>query len=230
MRVLVLHKRDITGNKVGRSATASSYDVHQSFIDEMGNLQRHRLGCLVVESQFIGQSGIRIGADIIRCPRCQLPKVGQHLLSTKRTIQSNREYWISTDTGKEGIECLSAQRPSCGIADGDAEHDRKLAMLLLHHLQGGMNSSLGIKRVENGLNEQHISSAFYQSFNLLGIGFQQLVIGKFTTSRVADIGRHGARPVGRSDTASHKTRMLRCRIAVSHHSGKSCPLLVDCFN
>ena len=51
---------------ISRSA-ASSYDIDESFVDEFSYLRSHRIGCLIIKAEFVGQSRIGVNADIIRC-------------------------------------------------------------------------------------------------------------------------------------------------------------------
>ena len=153
-----------------RSATATD-DVHESFVHEFTHLRGHRLGCLVVESHRVRQSGIGIGTDIIGCLTGQFLEERFHLGGTKRAVQSQREDVVGADTRQEGIERLATQRSSCKIAHGDGEHDRQSDTSARHHTVYGVDSHLRIQRVEDGLDEHGVYPTLYQSVSLLFVGF-----------------------------------------------------------
>ena len=88
MGLLAHHQRLIGCDKRLVCTTAATDDIHHTLIDDFSHLGCHRLGCLVVESQRVRQSGIRIGRDIIRCLASQFPEERLHLGGTKRAVQS----------------------------------------------------------------------------------------------------------------------------------------------
>ena len=73
----------ISADKLGSRSAASAEDVHQAFVDKLLNLRRHAIHRLVVLSELVGQSGIRIGADIIWCMLGQFLQERLHLGGTE---------------------------------------------------------------------------------------------------------------------------------------------------
>ena len=73
----------ISADKFRSCSAASAEDIHQAFVDKLLNLWRHAIHRLVVLSEFVGQSGVRIGADIIRCMLGQFLQERFHLRGTK---------------------------------------------------------------------------------------------------------------------------------------------------
>ena len=79
VRLLALNHRQIAFDEfLCRTATAA-HDIHQSLVNQGAYLRSHRLGCLVVKTQRIRKSSIRIGRYIIRCPLSKFAQVGLHL-------------------------------------------------------------------------------------------------------------------------------------------------------
>ena len=91
---------------------------------------------------------------------------------------------------------------------------------MLHGSHGGINGTLRIQRVEDGLNEQGVYPTLNQRIHLLDVGLEQLAVGQITTGRIADVGRHGARLVRRSYRASHESWFIGSRELVGSLSGQ----------
>ena len=152
VRLLAFGYWHILGNEFLGSTAASAYDVHQSLVYEFLYLRSHRLGSLVVCAQTVGQSGVGIGAYIIRCTMSQLLQERLHLVGTKRAVESDREDRIAAHTCQHSIECLSAQSASGKVAYGDAQHYWQVFASTSTHLHCCINSSLCIERVKDSLN------------------------------------------------------------------------------
>ena len=207
--LLTCHQGHVFRNKpFVRTATASD-DVHQSLVNHLSHMRCHRLWCLVVEPHRVRQSCIGIGTDVIRCAPCQLAQEGQHLRRTERAVQTHREDGIAADAGKESLQRLSAECAPCQVADGSTQHDGQLRATLLHHRHGGIDSHLGIQRVEYRFYQQGIHPTRYQSVCLFAIRLEQFVVRHVTRSRITDVGRHRARLVRRSYTACHEAGFFR---------------------
>ena len=67
-----------------------------------------------------------------------------------------------------------------------------------------IDGSLGIERIEDGLDEQCIHTAFNECFYLFVVGFHQFVVGDASLSGVIHIGADGACLVGRANGTYHK--------------------------
>ena len=89
-----------------------------------------------------------------------------------------------------------------------------------HGGHSGIDGTLRVQRVEDGLNEQGVYPTLNQRVHLLDVGLKQLAVGQVTTGGVADIGRHRAGLVGRSYRACHKSRLVGSRELVGCLSGQ----------
>ena len=123
MRLFAHYQWPIRRNKRLIGTATTTDDVYQTLIYELTHLRRHALSGLVVEPHRIGQSGIGIGTNIIRCTLGEFTQEWFHLRGTKRTVQSNRKNVVGADAGKESIECLSTQRTTSQITHRYRKHD-----------------------------------------------------------------------------------------------------------
>ena len=209
MGLCAFHQRDILGYVCLGSTTASSYDIHQTFIDILLHFPCHILRCLVVFTQAVRKSGIRISTDIIRRTTSQLLQERLQLLGTERAIQANGENRCMLYGSQKSIQCLAGQGTSSRIGHRDGKHQRNLPTDFFHCFHSCINSSLGIERIEDRFYQDGIYPTLKQGFHLFLIGIRQLIESNGTESRVVHIGTHGASLVGRSYRACHKTRLLR---------------------
>ena len=223
MRLFSYNKRSIELDERICSATTATDDVHQSLVDELSHLRRHRLGCLVIESEGVGESGIGVATDIVWCLSRQFPQIRLHLCGTKRAVEPNRENGIATDTGQKGIERLSAECTPGQVADGDREHERQFYAFLLHRTHRSIDGTLGIERIEDRLYQQGIHPTLDQTVHLFLVSLEQLIVGQFPGSRVTHVGRHRQRLVRRSDAACHKPRFLRRGVFIGQPTGYPSP-------
>ena len=205
-RFYSLDNRNITGNKLVGGAAASTYDVDKSLVDVFGNLWCHRVGCLVVQTERIGQSGIGMATHIIWSLARKMGKEGFHLTGTKGAVETYGEDVVGAYACEEGIECLSAKCAPCKVAHRHRHHYGHIPVKAANDIRGGIHCHLGVEGVEDGFDEQHVNPSIHQCLYLLGIGGEELVVGKFAQCRIADIGTHRAGLVGGTNRSCHKTR------------------------
>ena len=107
MGLLAYHQWLVKADELIRRATATTDDVHQSLVHNLPHLRSHRLWRLIVEPHRVGQSGIGITANIIRCLSGQFTQIGFHLGGSKRAVQAHGEDRIGAHRGQEGVKRLS---------------------------------------------------------------------------------------------------------------------------
>ncbi len=76
----------------------------------------------------------------------------------------------------------------------------------LGDLGDGSDRSLGVERIEDGLDQQEVGTAFHQPFGLLGIGTAQLVEGDRAQAGIGDVGRDRGGAIGRPERAGDEAR------------------------
>ena len=191
----------------GRTTTSTN-DVYQSFINVFLDLSSHNFGSLVVLSQTVRKSGIRISADVIRSTRSQLTQERLQLLGSKRAVQSNGENRCMLNGCQEGFQCLTGQGASTGIGNGNGQHQRNFPTRLLHGLASRIDSRLGIQCIEDGFNQNCIYPAFEQSIHLLLVSLNQFIERNGTESRVIHIRTHRTGLVGRPNGTCYKSGFI----------------------
>ena len=136
---------------LGRCAATASDDVHEAFVEEMLHLGLHDGGRLVVAAQGVGQSGIGMRADIIRCFGGQEAQTGQHVVCAERAVESDAQDGGVLYAGEECLECLSAQQSALSVVDRDAEQERDVDGCLLGGLHEGVDGGFGLLQFRSDL-------------------------------------------------------------------------------
>jgi hypothetical protein len=96
---------------------------------------------------------------------------------------------------------LARQKPAGTVGDGAGNHDRHVDLALVASLDDGVDRRLGVKRVEDGFDQQHIGAAVEQALDLLAVGATQLVEGNGAKTGVRHVRRNRRRAVGRAQRA-----------------------------
>lgn len=133
--------------------------------------------------QTVGQSGIGISADVIRCTGSKLLQERFQLTGAKGAVQADREYIGMLHRSEKGFQSLPRQRTPSNIGNGHREHQGYMNSYSFHRLPCGKNSSLGIQRIKNSFYQQSIHTPFEQRFHLLTVG-----IGKFIVAQARKAG------------------------------------------
>ena len=81
------------------------------------------------------------------------------------------------DADDESLPSLPRQGPTTLVHDGSRHKYRHFIVLLLEQLLDGVQSGLGVGRVEDCLHEEEINASIKQSSGLGGVGFNKLVKG-----------------------------------------------------
>ena len=205
-RRLAGDRRGDGADVVGRGAAAAADDVDQTGVGKFADQARHGLRPLVIMAEFVGQAGVGIDADQRVGDARQLGNVRAHLSRAERAIEPDREWGRVGDRIPECLRRLPGKKPAGAVGDGAGNHHRHVDAALLQRLGHGEDRGLGVERVENRLDEQHVGAAIEQPAHLLGIGGAQLVEGDGAKARVQDVGRDRGGAVGRADGAGDETR------------------------
>ena len=205
-RRLAGHRLGDRGDMRGRGAAAAAHDVDEAIGGELADELGHVVRALVVIAELVGQARIRIGTNQSVGDAPDLRHVGAHLLGPERAIQSDRQRRGMTHRVPERGRGLAGQETARKIRDGAGDHQRNAHAARLRHLGDGADGGLGIKRVEDRLDQEKIGAAFDQAVDLLRIGDAQLIEGDGAEARIGDVGRDRGGAVGGADGAGHETR------------------------
>ena len=159
-----------------RGAATAADDIDQPFADVFAHLLRHLLGRLVVAAKGIGQARIGIGRYIIRRVGSQLSEEGEHIRSTKRTVEAHGEDGSMADGSQKGFERLARKGAAALVGNGDAQHKR-YGLAMLEGALDGVDGRLGIERIKDGFDEQGIHATVQQSLNLFAVSLNQFIKG-----------------------------------------------------
>ena len=189
-----------------RGAAAAADDVHQTGVGEFREQRRHELGRLVVASKFVRQPGIRIGTDQRIGDTPDLGDVSAHFLGAERAVEPDRKRRGMLYRIPERRRRLPGQQPAGAIRNRTGDHDRQPHAACLADIRDGGDRRLGVQRVEDRLDEQHIGAALDQAVDLFGVGHAQFVERHRAEARIGHIRRHRRGAVGRPERTGHETR------------------------
>ena len=174
-------------------------------LDEPAGLGRR----LVVLAEGVRQAGVRVGAHPARREARELRHVGPHLARAERAVDPDAERPRVRDRHPEGVHRLARQRPAAAVRDRHREHHRQLDALLVEHLLDGHDGRLGVQRVEDRLDEQHVHAAVHEPAHLLAVGVAQRVERDRAVRRVVHVRRDRQRPVRRARWRPPRTAAAR---------------------
>ena len=198
---------------VRRRAAASPDDVDETVGGEGADLLGHRLRAFVILAEGVGQAGVRICADERVRSGGDFGQVLPHRACAERAIEADGERARMAHRMPERGRRLAGKCAPRSIGDGARDHERHQSAAVGERLEAGEDRSLGVQRVENGLDEEDVRAAVDEPLDLLAIGDAELVETYRAEARIVDIGRKRGsavrRPQGPSDEAAPSVGLLR---------------------
>ncbi len=76
--------------------------------------------------------------------------------------------------------------------------------MLLHHGDGSINHRLAVERIEDGFDENHVSTTFDETIHLFADIGEKFIVCNLAGGRIADVRTHGASFVGWSSSPATK--------------------------
>ena len=214
----------------GRAAAAAE-DVDQArggvFLQDLRSLFR----CLVVFPEGVRQARVRVSAHPrIRDTR-QLLDVRTQLTAPQRAVESHRERAGVADGVPERFRCLARENPPGSIGDGAGDHDRHFDAALVEEGQRRVDRSLGVQRIDYGLDEEEVDATQQQRARRIEIGRRQLVERGAAVTRIVDIRGQRAHAAGGPERARHESRpSRRAGVLVRGHARQSRGAIVQFRN
>ena len=89
-----------------RTTTTTDY-IYEAGVGELGQNLSHVLRCVVVFSEFIGQTGVRVDAGIYLGDPGHLFYVGSKIVGTERTIETGYQWASVPNRVPERFCCLA---------------------------------------------------------------------------------------------------------------------------
>ena len=148
------HSRGHLGNMIRSCAAAASEDVHQiavsKFLDDACGILRR----LVVFSESVGQTRIRVARDEAVRDTGELGKVRSHLLCPQGAVQTDNQGPGMSNRIPEGFDDLTRKRSSRGVGDGAGYHHRPTATAFLEKCLQREDRGLRVKGIKDGLDQE----------------------------------------------------------------------------
>ncbi len=162
---------------------------------------------LVILAEFVGQAGIGIGADQRVGDAAELVDMRAHFLGAERAVEPDRQRRGVAHGIPESLRRLAGEKAAGEVGDGAGDHQRHVDAALFGDLGNGVDRRLGVERVEDGLDQQHVGAAVEQTPHLLAVGHAQIVEGDGAEAGIAHVGRDRGGAVGRAERAGDETRL-----------------------
>ena len=186
-------------------------DVEQAVLGPFTQRRGHLLRRLVVSTQLVGQTGIRVGRHgQVGDPRQDVEVLAQ-LLRAERAVEADDQWLRVTDAVPERLDGLSGQGPTGGVDDRPADDQRYPLAQLVEHRLNGKNRCLRIQRIEDGLDEQDVGPALDETRSGVAVCGLELLPAHAACRGVADIGADGGSPVRWAERPGHVSRAARIR-------------------
>ena len=83
--------------------------------------------------------------------------------------------------------------------------------MLLHHGDGSIDHRLAVERIEDGLDEDDISTTFDETIHLFADIGEKFIVRNFSGGRITDVRTHGTSFIGRSHISCYKAWLIGCR-------------------
>ena len=175
----------------------------------------------------VGQAGIGVAADEgIACHFVQLLDVGAHERGTQSAVQANGQgLGVAHAVPKRGHR-LTAQNAARSVGHGAADDEGQALAAGFKEFFDGKQRGLGVERVKNRLDQQHIAAAFHQGLNLLVIGSAQFFKRDVAGTGVVHVGADAGRLGRGTQSADHIARLIGGREFVASSAGDFCRLQV----
>ena len=195
--------RDVLG---GRAAAAAD-DVDQARRRELADDAGHGLRALVVFTEGVGQAGVGVTRDEGVGNPGELSDIGTHLVGAEGAVEADRQRPGVADGVPEGLGDLTGERAAGSVGDRAGDDDWPSARALLEEGLQGEDRGLGVERVEDRLDEQHVGAAVDQPAGLLEVGQDQLVEADVAGARIVDIGGDRRGLVGGAERSGDIARL-----------------------
>ena len=194
------------GDMVRRGAAAAADDVDEAGFGEFADQAGHEFRALVIGAEFIGQAGIRIGADQRVGDAADIRDMRAQILGAERAVESDGRRLGVAHRIPERFRQLAGQQAPGLVGDGAGDHDRHVDAARLADFRDGVEPGLGVQRVEDRLQQQEIGAAVQETVDLLAVRNAQIVEGDGAVAGRRHVRRDRGGAVSRADGASDEAR------------------------
>ena len=152
-------------------STASTDHIQPALLEEQLVGLCHVIGRLVVSSHSVRKTSIRIHVHETFHNLRQAFDKRNHVRRTQSAVQTNAHGLGVTDRGVESLTGLARQGTARLVYKGTRNKHRDIQTAHLQKLPKGIQGSLGVQCVENGLNHEDVGSSIHQSDSLFKVRF-----------------------------------------------------------
>ena len=192
---------------VRRGAAAAADDVDEAGLGELADQPRHVFRAFVILAEFVGQAGVRIGADQRIGDAADVGDMGAQIFGAERAVEADGDRLGVPHRIPERFRQLAGQQAAGFVGDGARDHHGHVDAALLGDFRDRVERRLGVQRVKNGLDQQQVGAAVEQAVDLLAIGLAQIVEGDGAIAGIGDVGRDRGGAVGRAQRAGDEARL-----------------------
>ena len=195
------------GDMVRRGAAAAADDVDEAGLGKLADQPRHVFRRLVILAELVGQAGVRIGAHQRVGDAADIGDMGAKIFGAERAVESDGDRLRMPHRVPERFRQLPGKQAAGLVGDGAGDHHGHVDAAFFGDFGDGVERGLGVERVEDGFDQQHIRAAVEQAVDLLAIGLAQIVEGDGAIAGVGNVGRDRGGAVGRAQCAGDETRL-----------------------
>ena len=149
----------------------------------------------------------------------QVANVLAHLFGPRGAVQANH-IGLHGIKGNQGCTDFGSRQHSTRQLDRHLHLNGNFSAYLSHGIPAAVHACLDSEKVKLGFEQQEVNATSDESSRLL-----RNLITQFLVANVAERGKAGARP----NRASHKSRLLWCRIIIGGLPGNTCRHLIEFF-
>ena len=157
---------------------------------------RHGLRALIVLPKFVGETGVRVGTDADVSDLAKGRHVLAELFGTEGAIQTDGQGVGVAQGGPEGFRGLPGKGTPGGIRDGAGQDQGQGNAALFEGVLHGEDRRLGIKRVEDGFDEDEIHAPVDEGKGCLFIGGDKLIEVDVSKARVVHVRGQACGAIG----------------------------------
>ena len=160
-----LVRGDGGGNRrdmVRRGAAAAADDVDEAGLRKLADQARHIFRGLVILAELVRQAGVRIGAHQRVGDAADIGDMGAQIFRAERAVEADGDRPGVPHRIPERFRQLPGEQAAGFVGDGARNHHGHVDAARFGDLGDGVERRLGVQRVEDGFDQQHIGAAVQQ--------------------------------------------------------------------
>ena len=181
----------------GRSAAAASGNVEYAFGGHIAHLRGHLPRRLVIFAHLVGKTCVGVAEHPAAGDERKFFDQRSEFLRAQRTVEPEGPKFAVLHAMVKRLYGLPREGPAAAVADRYGHGKRQVQPKFVK----GIYRRFHVERIEAGLDQNEVHSAFGEGPYLLGIYFHKVIEVIFPVSRVIDIRGEGKGLARRSHAA-----------------------------